>query len=212
MLVLFDVFNVYKNKYTGLENILADWGIEVGRNVVRDKPNSPSRSGDDIAISAFGNHPIMAPLFKSRLHVVDPRSIRKLRAGPGNADAPSITELMFTGPDGTVVTDIRGNEIYEQPTDLHTNVCLAVAVEKGKIKNVSADRGTTRIVVIGESVFWGNQMMDSAANRDFAFLTVNWLLDRSELLSILAQRMRKYILIMTVSQFSAVRWLLPVTS
>ena len=208
MLVLFDVISVYKNKSTGLENILSDWGVEVGKNIVRDKPNSPSRNGHDLAISAFGNHPIVAPLYKSRLHVVDPRSIRKLRSGPGNADAPNVTELFFTGPDGTVVTDIQGDVIYEHPTDLHTNVCLAVAVEKGKIKNVSADRGTTRIVVVGDSLFWGNQMMDSAANRDFAFLAVNWLLDRSELLSIPAQPIKKYKLIMTESQLSAVRWLL----
>ena len=209
MLVLFNVLNVYKGQKTGLEKILAEWGVEVGRNIVRDKPNSPSASGHDVAISAFGNHPIVNPLYKTRLHLVDPRSVRKISTGPGNADAPNVTELAFTGPAGAVLTDIRGSEVQEHAaTDLHTNVCLAVAVEKGKIKNVSADRGTTRIVVVGDSVFLGNHMLNSADNREFAFLAVNWLLDQSELLAIPARPLNEYRLMMTKAQLTSVTWLM----
>src|SRR5438105_1655689 len=207
MLALFNVLSIYKNKNTGLERVLADWGIEIGRNIVRDKSNSGT--GSDIATSGFGNHPIVNAIFKAegRLHMVEPRSIRKM-SGRAVADAPNVTELAFTGPDGTVLTDIRGNEIYEHANDLRTNVSLAVAVEKGKIKNVSADRGTTRIVVLGDSVLWGNNMIESLSNRDFAFLAVNWLLDRSELLAIPARPIKEYKLMMTHSQLTAVTWML----
>jgi len=206
MLVLFNVNMILANNDAGLEKILADWGVEVGRNVVQDKPNSIS--GYDIATTAFGSHPIVNPLAKdkTRLHMFEPRSIRKVPGGPAGADAPNVNELVFTGPEGTVLTDIRKGQIYPHPTtDLRTNVCLAVAVEKGKIKNVSADRGTTRIVVVGDSVLWGNRLIDSAGNRDFAFLVVNWLLDRSELLAIPARPIKEYKLVMTQSQLSAVR-------
>jgi len=205
MLALFNVYGIYRNKSSGLENVLAEWGVEVGRNIVRDKPNSVT--GRDFLTSAFGNHPIVNPLYKTSLYLVDPRSIRKMPAPTANAEAPSVTELVFTGPEGTVLTDVRGSEIYEHSTDLHTNVCLAVAVEKGKIKNVSADRGTTRIVAVGDSILWGNRSITSAANREFASLAVNWLLDRSELLAIPPLPIKEYKLFMTQSQLSAVSWL-----
>jgi ABC-type uncharacterized transport system involved in gliding motility auxiliary subunit len=202
MLALFNFSMISGSRNNGLEKILADWGVEVGRNVVRDKANSVL--GHDIATSGFGSHPMVNPLYKTRLHLVNPRSIRRIPTGQG-ADAPNVTELVFTSPDGVVLTDIRGGEIRAQPDDLRTNVCLAVAVEKGKIKNVSADRGTTRIVVVGDSVFWGNRMIESAGNLEFAFLAVNWLLDRSELLAIPPRPLKEYKLVMTKGQLSGVR-------
>jgi hypothetical protein len=63
-----------------------------------------------------------------------------------------------------------------------------VAVEKGAIKNVITERGTSRIVVVGDSIFLANHQMDSAANRDFAGYAVNWLLDRPHLLEGLGPR------------------------
>ena len=45
-----------------------------------------------------------------------------------------------------------------------------VAVEKGAIKDVITERGSTRMVVVGDSLFLGNHQIDSAANRDFAAL------------------------------------------
>jgi ABC-type uncharacterized transport system involved in gliding motility auxiliary subunit len=211
MLALFNVLNINKAQETGLEKILANWGVEVGRNLVQDRPNSIT--GNDIATSAFGNHPIVTPLYKThngeenaRVHLAAPRTVRKIPGSPAGADAANVTELFFTGPEATVFTDIREGEIHPHPSaDLHTNVSLAVAVEKGKIRNVSADRGTTRIVVVGDSIFWGNRMMESASNRDFAFLVINWLLDRSELLAIPPRPIKEYKLTMTQSQLSVVR-------
>ncbi|HEY3148683.1 MAG TPA: hypothetical protein VGJ75_20145, partial [Dongiaceae bacterium] len=73
---------------------------------------------------------------------------------------------------------------------------------------VTAERGTTRMVVVGESVFLGNQMIDSAANREFAAHTVNWLLDRSYLLAVPPKPIREFKLAMTESQLAATQWIL----
>ena len=43
-----------------------------------------------------------------------------------------------------------------------------------------ADRGTTRLIVIGDSLCFNNQILDSAGNRFFAGFAVNWLLDRPQ--------------------------------
>jgi len=42
-----------------------------------------------------------------------------------------------------------------------------VAVEKGGLRGVSADRGATRMVVVGESVFLGNETLPKLGNRDW---------------------------------------------
>jgi len=86
---------------------------------------------------------------------------------------------------------------------------LAVAVEQGKIKGVSAERGATRIVVVGDSLCLDNQLLDSAANHYFAGFVANWLLAQpSILLEGLGPRpVREFRLNITDSEFAKVRWI-----
>ena len=83
------------------------------------------------------------------------------------------------------------------------------AVEKGSIKDVNLDRGSTRLVVTGDSFFLGNKLIEAAANRDFAWHSVNWLLDRSQLLGGIGPRkVTSYTLTITKGQTRNVRWIL----
>ena len=93
--------------------------------------------------------------------------------------------------------------------DFIGNVSLMVAVEKGGIRNVSVDRGTTRIVVTGESLFLANNSIDREGNRQFATHAINWLLARNDLLVAVPPRpLSEYKLTMTDAQMSAASWLL----
>ena len=75
------------------------------------------------------------------------------------------------------------------------------AVEKGGLRGVNADRGATRIVALGDSIFLGNETIDKVANYEFANLAVNWLLARNELLgSIGPKPIKEYKLTMTKKQ------------
>jgi ABC-2 type transport system permease protein len=204
-LILFNYFSAQRN--TGVERVLAEWGVEVGPRVVIDPLSSTA--GQDLVASHFGKHAISAPLINSGLHMIYPRPLRKVGRGAHKTDAPNIAELVFTSAGGIVVSDFRNGVPFPSPTDVRTNVPLAVAVEKGRLQGLTAERGTTRIVVVGDSIFWANHMLDSLANRDFAALTVNWLLDRSQLLGSLAPRpIPEHRLVMTESQMTAARWML----
>src|SRR5690606_6944281 len=58
---------------TGLETLLAEWGVEVDDNVVVDPENS-----DDarmVIVSRFGNHPVTRPLGGARLFMFLPRAV-----------------------------------------------------------------------------------------------------------------------------------------
>lgn len=185
----------------GLENLLAGWGVDVGRGTIAD----PARSfrGSDIVIENFGlrPHPIVRPLAGVLpLHVILPRPVGRLLVPNPPADAPRVEELAFTSPAATLSgSGPRRTGPFS----------IAVAVEKGRVAGVVSDRGSTRLVVVGDSWFLTNHQIESAGNRDFLNATVNWLLDRPQLLEGVGPRpVSEFRVTMTRSEFRLVQWIL----
>jgi hypothetical protein len=84
-----------------------------------------------------------------------------------------------------------------------------VAAERGGIQGLGADRAAARLVVVGESLFLGNEMIASAANLELASLAVNWLLDRpQDLAGLAAKPLREYRITLTDGAMTQLRWLL----
>jgi len=204
LLALMNYFSI--GKPTGLEKLLARYDIDVGDNLVVDIENSLMRSGKNIVPPQMGSHPIVSRLHNSQVLLSMPRSIRK-SAGAARAGAGQVEELLFTGPNAFVVTDVRRGVAQPNPTmDQRGAVPLAVAVERGAVPGVSAERGATRIVVIGDSFFLLNDGIEAAANRDLASHTANWLVDQAVLLSGVAPRpIREYRLSLTRGQMATFR-------
>jgi len=198
---LFVLFNALTaQKETGLENILAKWGVEVGRNILKDEQNSASGTkAVDIIVSDFSNHAIVNALIGERMDLIRPRSISKLNSPTQPADAPKVVELAFTGPNAVAVSQAETPRKFP----------LMAAVEKSAPKGVITERGSTRIVVVGDSIFLANVPIESVENRDFAGYAVNWLLERAQLLEELGPRpIVQYKLVMTQKQLQQVEWLL----
>lgn len=193
---------------TGLEDLLKDWGVAVGRDLVTDSENTITRQ--DMIVSDFSEHALMKPLHEKRLYLVLPRSVTLARANPSGSDALQVEPLLRTGRAGRILTDVRpGLVSYPRATDFVGPVSLAVAVEKGGIRGVSADRGATRMVVVGDSVFLGNETLPKLANLDFAHHAVNWLLARHDLLvGLTPQPITEYRVYLSTGQMIAVRWIL----
>jgi gliding motility-associatede transport system auxiliary component len=197
LLALFNYASASKN--IGLEGVLAKWGVDVGHNVVTDPDNS--QRGTDVIVSDFGTgkHPIVNSLLQSRLHLSLPRTVGRLKPRAEAADAPRVDEIAFSGPNATVTGGVARRPPFP----------LIVAVEKGAIKDVITERGSTRMVVVGDSVFLGNLQIDSAGNRDFAASAVNWLLERTYLLAGVGPRpITQYRIVMTNGQLHEAQWVL----
>src|SRR6185369_3368296 len=112
-----------------------------------------------------------------------PRTVTAVRHSSPRADVPKVDELLFTGPKSVVVSDVKNCTPHPNlETDKRGSVSLMAAVERGA-PGIVAERGTTRLVVVGDSFLWGNQSIESVANRELASYTVNWLLDQTALLS-----------------------------
>jgi hypothetical protein len=180
---LFVLFNFNSLlRQTGLEAALGEWGVAIGQNVIIDEKSHDSQDKNNMITAAFGTHPLMKPVYGYQLYLVLPRAVDKDRRRTAGSDAPQVDPLVYSSAGGRVMTDIRRDGIFPSVNDLRGNVSVLVAVEKGGIRNVSADRGTTRIVVAGDSLFLNNNNIDREANRPFASHAVNWLLARNELL------------------------------
>jgi hypothetical protein len=197
---LFALFNFLSLKLgpTGLEKVLAKWGVNVSNDVISD----PERhiGENDVIVASFSNHPLVAHLLALQLHMILPRMIGKLNSNASGADTPTVEEVAFSGPKSFLVG---------APDKPHRAYPLMVAVEKGSVKGVITEGGTTRILVVGDSIFLGNHQIESAANRDFANLAVNWLLARPQLVEgIGPSPITEYRLVMTRNQVQGAEWIL----
>lgn len=93
---------------------------------------------------------------------------------------------------------------YRNPYTDHTGTFpLIAAAEQGSVKGVTTERGSMRLVVVGDSLALDNELIDTApANHYFASLAVDWLLDRPEVLlqGLLPRPLKEYRVIMTAWQ------------
>ena len=196
---LFVLFNYFSIKHpTGLEPILQKWGVNAISDVVVDRKSTTS--GQDVIVYNFNEHTFVNPLTQLALQLILPRPISKVDWQNPPSDAPKVDELAFSGPDSTLMGD---------STAAPRSYPLMAAVEQKAVPSVASTRGTTRIVVVGDSFFLGNRQIESGANRDCAGYAANWLLDRTVLLEGIGPRpVTEFRLTMTRAQQKNVRWLL----
>ena len=198
LLLMLDYYSV--GQPTGLEEVLAHWGVNVGGDSIQDKTDT--MSGNDVLVMNFDlSHPVVGPLKNSELEMILPRPVEPINDPNARPDAPSVKPLAFTS-DNTVPMGIRGT--------VPRSYALMAAVEgSSENKGVPNPGANMRMLVIGDSMFLNNKYIEGAANKDFAGYAVNWLLDRPPLLQgIGASRVFEYRLLMSKTQLLDVRWLL----
>lgn len=185
---------------TGLEDILRQWGVDIGNDIVQDPQNTSSSAEQDVLVHNFSSHPVVNPLTGLFLELILPRPVSRINWQNPPADVPKVEDLAFSGPDSVLM-----NEHGLPPR----SYSLMVAVEQNEIKGITAAHGGARLLVTGDSLFLDNQLIEYGANRDFASYAVNWLLDRPTLLKGIGPRpVVEFRLLMTQKQQRDVRWLL----
>ncbi len=190
------------NGVTGAEAVLEQWGVSVPTNRVVDL--DPKYNVDKYTFYSgqwIPEHPISNPLASQKLGVlmILPRPVYGPKAQSKVPGAPEVKYLAVTS---TNAVDDTGE---------HGVFPLLAAVEQGVINGVNSTRsGGTRIVVAGDTDFLDDEVIDRVpGNRYFAGLTLNWLLDRPQILlaGLGPQPIREYRLYMTKSQTATVQWL-----
>jgi len=202
---LFALFNAFPDRLIGLEKILLTrWGVLVGSSVVQDPEHSAYRTkgGEalDIVVGAFAKHPAVSALLGYNLDFIQPRPISPTTTKDKAADAPKVEVLIATEETATLIDD---------PTRKQRRYPLAVAVEQGTPLGVATARSSTRMIVVGNSLFLANEPIKRFANADFAEYAVNWLLDRPQLTTgIGPSTFTEFRVLLTAEQLKKIQWLL----
>jgi ABC-type uncharacterized transport system involved in gliding motility auxiliary subunit len=197
LLVLLDYNSI--NHPTGLENFLAHWDVNVGMDVVQDA-NGAGGNSFNIVVEDFSAHPVVNSLTQSKLELILSMPVSPINTPNAPADAPTVTTLAQSSPN-SILYGQHGVPPHPYP--------LMVAVEQNSAKGLANPNGGMRMVVVGDSLFLDNQVIEAGANRDFASYAVNWLLDRPTLLTgIGPSPVTEFRLLMTQAQMRNVRWLL----
>ncbi|NBV21371.1 MAG: hypothetical protein EBS05_05540 [Proteobacteria bacterium] len=189
-----------------LDRLLEQWGVELGDNFVTDEAGD--RSESHMTLKNFGEHEIVRLFGGTQNGLIFPtaRSVRPRPAGQGS-DAPQVRPLVSTSEAGKAISNYRNGPRYDPRRDPPPGaIPVAVAVERGGLRSVEG--GSTRMVVVGDSYFLNNQVIDVSINRDFAHNTINWLVDRPRLVGVGARPLRDYQFNMSDSQMRTVQWIL----
>ena len=200
LMVLFN--NYYnsssRNFKTGLENLLTQWGVQAGLDVVSDPDNTDP--GNKMILTAFNaKHPITEHLDGYKLSMVFPRSIRKPASDERGSETSSVDELLFTGPRAMTTSSSAA---------IPGRAPVAAAVHKLNVKNGVAGTSESRLVVCGDSLFLRNQLIGDFANRDFARFATAWLTKQTRFLKDIGPRkMVTYDLNLTHAQTTAINWI-----
>jgi ABC-2 type transport system permease protein len=199
MLIAFTSDTVQNRRPTGLERLLSRWGVKVDENVIND-PEHSARGGGDVMPVYLGKHQVVNPLQNTPPQLFRPRSISAAQSAGKSGDV-KVEELLFTGPNSKVFTP-SGGRWLEDETQRGSKALMAV-VEKSV---PALQRGSTRIVVLGDSWLLNNTFLNRGANQDFAGLMANWLVNQSVLLGDIRPRpIHTYQLTMTQAQLRSVQ-------
>lgn len=165
------------NVTTGVERILAEWGIGV-QPFFATGPQT--LSGHEVVVSSFADHVITRELTNASLVFNDAHCLRALAepSAPAGADQPKVTLLASTDASGWGESkpDVFPRR-FDPQIEPSGPVAVAAVSERGG--NVAKDVAfrPTRLCVIGETDFVMNGMLASRANanRDFFLNAVAWL-------------------------------------
>ncbi|MFQ5350448.1 MAG: GldG family protein [Thermoanaerobaculia bacterium] len=220
---------------TGLEGLLADFGVTVGDDIVVDPANPlPFFGAETIFIGSYGDHVITRPLDQAQLPVIVPlgRSVTAAQT-PGL----EIIELLRTSGEGWGETDLANLDRVELgDTDLGGPVPLGVAVEHAAEETAEgavgefepaaqpeeagpavepalepavdsgAEATTLRLVVLGDSDLASNGQLQGAPNATFIANTMNWLVERETLVAIPPKKPEQVRLSLTGAELRGITW------
>lgn len=173
---------------SGLEGLLADYGVSLGADIVID-PQSPIPffGAETFFVTEFGEHPVTRPLRQAAVPVIVPLAQSVSFSEGAGAD---IEVLLETSADGWGERDFENlTEIARDDEDVPGPVAIAVAIESERepedgAEDSAVEAATFRLAVFGDSDFLTNSQLRNVGNAELAANALNWLVERENLIAI----------------------------
>ncbi|MBI3322015.1 MAG: GldG family protein [Candidatus Omnitrophica bacterium] len=190
---------------TGLDGLLAQWGIELGMDIVVDPARQlPFVSAANLFVTTYTHHPIVEKM--KMLMTLFPLA-RSVRPTPSLPSGVAVTPLALTSDEGWGERQ-TGTSTFEftEGKDLKGPVSIAVAAERPAAAEAGGQAKPTRLVVIGDSDFIINTQLSNVGNRDFLLGAVYWLAEQEQLIGIGPKALESIKLTLTAAQLTATFW------
>jgi len=187
-----------------LNDILKEWGVEVGTGVVIDPASSLAGQAQVPVVMRYGQSPITKDLVRMQLMTLLPlaTAVTPSKQTPQGVE---VTELMETSDSAWLEQDPKVAH-FDEGIDTKGPLSLGVAVEgslsaqkqpnqndgqpaQGSNETSGQQKSSTRLVVIGNAAFASDDLTGEAAigNRDLFLNSVNWLAEEEDMISISAK-------------------------
>jgi ABC-type uncharacterized transport system involved in gliding motility auxiliary subunit len=193
-------------RHSGIETLLREWGVLLRNDLVLD----PARTltGREVFVSAYGRHPITEKLSSTAAIFHRPRSVEPDYTQVAAADRPRVTPLALSSKESWSETQLNQSPpAYNEGTDdLKGPISMAVAVEKGGgAGQLDIQIRPSRMIVFGDSGFISNGGL-TGGDESLFMSSLNWLLDREELMAIPPRPVNDTRLKLTRSQTRTLFW------
>jgi ABC-type uncharacterized transport system involved in gliding motility auxiliary subunit len=193
---------------TGLEKLLADYGVSVGENLVHDPERCILPRTSDLFVKEFNLHEINRGM--SNLQIRVPQTVR---VDPIEKSVPDwrIVPLLMAGPGSWEQKGALTMERKAEPDkDLgYGDKKLAVAVEKPALQKQDEQHPKTRLVVWGSAAPFTNEVLNQEIQWHYVLNNFRWLTDRQSL-DIPPQTIRVALLAMSPEAIGRVWWVVVV--
>lgn len=199
----------------GLDDLFYEWGIISDDMVVLDMGEDFQAASGDLLIRRFAGHPITDILRDNPIPVIAglSRPVRHNLDRPAD-DRLTITPLISSSSESWAERSYRDSQDlkYNPEVDLKGQVSLAVISERKVPSSLGIDVKGGRLVVFGNTDIISNHRIKSIGNMMLILNTINWCLDREQLLAIQPRPVEEYHLLLSrqeLTQLSLVLLILP---
>lgn len=199
----------------GLNELLYEWGVLADDMVVIDPGKDYQLTSREQLIRHFTDHPITSMLVKNEIPVVGGLS-RPVRPDPAAALDERLRTIPLLGSSAESWAERAYLETeeaqYDPDVDLRGPVSIATVSERKVSSQLGINISGGRLVVFGNADIVANQRISAPGNNMLILNTINWCLDRDNLLAIPPRPVTKYQLLISrqeMFQLSVLLLLLP---
>lgn len=181
---------------TNLLGLLKEWSVELGNDVVVDASGIGQLFGGDASVPVVLNYPPHPITENFRVMTAFPLA-RSVQAAEGGTHTPQ--PLLETSQQSWAETNLKGlsggQVEFDDGADRRGPITLGMSASApatdapspaadGGNESPDAPRPESRIVVVGDSDFAGNNALGVQGNQDFFLNSINWLAQQENLIAI----------------------------
>jgi ABC-type uncharacterized transport system involved in gliding motility auxiliary subunit len=179
----------------GMDDLFFDWGVLVEDTFVIDTGADFRVQGGDLIMRRFAEHPITQLLIDYQITTLfgQPCSVRIDPASIGDSRL-QVYPLIGTSEKSWAERDYRTQKppVFDEGRDLKGPVSIATVSTRSSGTDLGIRIPGGRMIVFGNSDFIANNRLQAFGNQTLFINSVNWTLDRNNLLNIPTRKLKSY--------------------